>query len=102
MLPLLALGGCGAVQHRAAHRTAECAAAEIFKFHAFEPPDIFQHMHGCAPWFGVALLELMNRALRQTDMRTELALAPAENSARRSDFRGKAEPLHPDQLEKLS
>jgi len=51
--------------------------------------------------FGVALLELMNRALRQTDMRTELALAPAENSARRSDFRGKAEPLHPDQLEKL-
>ena len=76
----------------------EAAVAEILKLDPLLAPDKFHGAHGRPARLGFALLELVNRALTQTDVSTELTLAPAKHGTREPNLGSKSMPLEPASL----
>jgi hypothetical protein len=84
------------IEHRGTNTHPETAIRQIFKFDVLGAPDLFDCPHRCAPWHRLALFELVDRSLCQTDTQTQFALTPAEHGPRQTDFGRK--PLNADEL----
>ena len=58
-------------------------------------------MSGCAPWLGLALLQFVDRSLRQTNPPAEFALAPAKHCPRQPYLGRKGPPVSAQNLLEL-
>ena len=93
-----ALFTTSAVDHRRANADTKAAVADIFKFDILFAPDEVKRARGCPSRLRFALLQLVDRPLRQADAQTKLALAPTEHGARQPDLGRKGMSLEPAQL----
>src|SRR5262245_9662249 len=62
------------VYHRGSNADAKAAVADVLKFDILFAPDKLKCAHGCPTRLRFALLQLVDRALRQANAESELAL----------------------------
>ena len=84
------------------HMHAKAAVPDILKREQFLAEDFLERTNGRPPRLGLALLQLVNGPLRQSDTKTELALAPAKRRPRRPNLGGKSPPFQPDKFDQIA
>jgi len=84
------------------HMHTKAAVPNILKREQFLAEDFFERTNGRPPRLSLALLQLVNGPLRQSDTKAEFALAPAKDRPRHPYLGGKSPPLQPNEFDQTA